>query len=161
MKFSIVKMKKEGHWLGLNRYPTRSGAPIRWVVVSLVFAFSVILGTARTTSANATEISESKVALVIDYGDGVEKHFKRLAWQDNATVWSMLQQAIKHPRGLRVKHQGRGDTLFVRAIDNVTNEGGAGRNWIYRVNNQLGDRGAGIHPVQKGDTVLWTFERYQ
>jgi len=45
-------------------------------------------------------------------------------------------------------------------IDDLANEG-SGRNWIYRVNGKLADRGIGAFNLKLGDTVLWRFEKYQ
>ena len=103
------------------------------------------------------------VRLVIDYGDGVQKHFTQLRWKDGATVYSQLQDATRHPRGIRTQQRGKGATLLVTQIDDVGNEGaaGTGRNWIFRVNGEIGERSAAICPLAAGDTVLWSFETYR
>ena len=103
------------------------------------------------------------VRLVIDYGDGVQKHFTQLRWKDGATVHTQLQDAARHSRGIRTQHRGKGATLLVTQIDDVGNEGaaGSGRNWIFRVNGEVGERSAGICPLAAGDTVLWSFETYR
>jgi hypothetical protein len=100
------------------------------------------------------------VRLVVDFGDGVEKHFTRLAWHQGMTVLNALEAAQQHPRGIRFEHRGRRDTAFVTRIDELANETG-GRGWIYRVNGELADRSCGVAQLQKGDTVLWTFEKYR
>ena len=46
-------------------------------------------------------------------------------------------------------------------IDDVENEGGGKRNWIYRINDKPGDRSFGIAKLEAGDTVLWSFETYR
>jgi hypothetical protein len=52
---------------------------------------------------------------------------------------------------------------LITQIDDVGNQGAGGsqRNWIYRVNDQVGQRSAGICPVAAGDTILWRFETYR
>jgi hypothetical protein len=112
-------------------------------------------------TAEAARASEQVVRLIVDYGDGVEKHFTRLGWRDGATVWDVLQDAARHPRGIQVRHRGNGATTLIIAIDEAGNEPGTGRNWIYRVNDRVGERSAGICPVQAGDTILWRFETYR
>ena len=131
--------------------------PAAWVV-SVGLAMAVLAALPNRVMA---EDSDGVVKLVVEFGDGVEWHYTGLNWQADDTVWTVMERAAKHPRGVLLKHQGRGDTLLVLAIADVANEGGGGRNWIYRVNDELGDRSAAIREVQAGDTILWRFERYQ
>lgn len=100
------------------------------------------------------------VRLVIDYGDGVEKHFTKLPYRDGMVVFDMLRQAQQHARGIQLEYRGSKATLFVLRIDNLKNEG-RGRNWIYSVNGHQPDRSCGIQPVKSGDTVLWRFGKYR
>lgn len=100
------------------------------------------------------------VKLIVDFGDGSQKHFTQLTWEQGMTAWNALQKAQKHPRGIRVQSRGEGDTLLVTQIDDAANEATTGLNWIYRVNDKLGDRSAGITVVQPGDIVLWRLESY-
>jgi len=128
--------------------------PTRFAVI-LVVCFSAML-----TIAARAEAAEH-VKLVVDYGDGVQKHFTALPWKKGLTVLGATRAAEKHPRGIETKLRGSGETAFLMQIDDVTNEGGAGRNWVYRVNGKLGDRSAGIYPLDAGDTVLWRFQKYE
>lgn len=57
--------------------------------------------------------------LVIDYGDGAERHFPKLAWQEKQTVLDLLAIAVKHPRGIKVATQGKGELTMVIAIDEL------------------------------------------
>ncbi len=128
----------------------------------LLIVMATPLVQAQDSPSTATPSVEG-VRLVVKYGDGVEKHFTRLPWSEGATVLDVLQAAARHPRGIRFKHRGDGATLLVTQIDDLANESGLGEghNWIYRVNDRMGERSAGICPVQPGDTVLWSFERYR
>jgi hypothetical protein len=108
------------------------------------------------SSAHAAET----VKLVIDYGDGTEKHFTRLEWKEGLTVLAATQLAEKHARGVKLKIRGSGETAFVTQIDDVANEGRE-RNWVFRVNGKLGDRSSGIYKLSAGDTVLWRFQKYE
>lgn len=100
------------------------------------------------------------VRVVVDYGDGVEKHFTRIPWHETMTVLDAMKTAAEHPRGIRVEYRGRGSLSLLIRIDDLKNEG-SGRNWIYRVNGRLADRGVGTYPLKPGDTVLWKFEKYR
>ena len=100
------------------------------------------------------------VRMVVDYGDGVQKHFTKLAWREGMTVLDALVAAAKHPRGIKIKYRSKGATAFLTKIDDLENEGRA-RNWVYRVNNKLADRSFGVFPLKPGDTVLWKFGEYR
>lgn len=99
------------------------------------------------------------VRLTIDYGDGVQKVFTKLECKEETTVFDILQQAARHPRGIRVSHKGSGDATFITAIDDVKNEG-RGRNWTYDVNEKPGEASAGVVKVKPGDSILWRFGDY-
>ena len=104
---------------------------------------------------------ESKpVTLVIDYGDGVQKHFTAIAWKQGLTVLDALRTAQAHPRGIRCEYTGSGATALLTKIDDVANEG-RGRNWMYRVNGKLAEVGFGVRQLDPGDSILWKFEVYR
>ena len=130
----------------------------RALLIALLALFSFVWGTAGAETSGA---DVPVVRVVIDFGDGVEKHFVRLAWHEKMTVWEATRAADEHPRGIEVQHRGKGDTLFVTQIDDVKNEGGAGRNWIFRVNDEPGSRSAAISPVAADDTIVWRFDKYR
>ncbi len=109
----------------------------------------------------SSERQPAVVQLVIDYGDGVEKHFTKLPWRNEMTVLDALMLARKHPRGIRLEYRGQAATTMVTQIDELANQGGGGKNWIYRVNQKPGNRSCGVYPLAKGDTVLWKFETYR
>ena len=43
--------------------------------------------------AEEKEAPVSHVELIFDFGDGTEKHFKRLAWREKMTVFDAMRQA--------------------------------------------------------------------
>ena len=108
----------------------------------------------------AAEESAHQYKLVIDYGDGSERHFTALPWKEGLTVLEATKIAEKHPRGISTKIRGSGSTAFLTQIDDVANEGN-GRNWVFRVNGKLGDRSSGIYKIDDGDTILWRFQKYE
>ena len=73
----------------------------------------------------------------IDFGDGFQKQYSTIPWKVNMTVLGVLEAAAKHPRPIRFRHRSSGETAFLEQIDDLKNEGGDGRNWIYRVNGKL------------------------
>ena len=72
----------------------------------------------------------------------------------------VMLAAKKHPRGIHFEYKGKGATALLTKIDDVTNEG-RGRNWLYRVNGDPGDRSMGVFELKAGDAVLWKFDKYQ
>ena len=130
---------------------------LNWMLwVALLAQLSLI-----TPAAEAAEPkSEQRVRLIVDFGDGVELRFTRLAWREDMTVLDAMLDAERHPRGVEIQYRGKGATAFVYQIDDLKNEA-TGRGWTYRVNDKLADRSCGIHPLQAGDTVLWRFQKYR
>jgi hypothetical protein len=125
--------------------------------VSLWIAALVVAGATGLLLPPARgEDGAKTVRLTIDYGDGVEKTFATLAWQDKLTVLGALEAAAKHPRGIKFKHRGSGASAFVTAIDDLTNEG-RGRNWTYQVNGKRADKSSGVWELKAGDTVVWRY----
>src|SRR6186997_2716615 len=65
-------------------------------------------------SKNAKAPQETaQVTVVIDYGDGVEKHFTRIAWKDGLTILEAMRAAQGHPRGIRFEFKGNGASAFL------------------------------------------------
>lgn len=106
--------------------------------------------------------AQPTVQMVIDYHDGVEKHFTAIPHTAGMTVADCLTYAAKHPHGVKHASTGRGATLFVAAIDGIENEGGTdGKNWVYYVNDRKGNKSCGAHELKAGDRVKWRFEVFE
>jgi hypothetical protein len=109
----------------------------------------------------ATKPSGPAVVLVIDFDDGLEKHYK-LAADKPMTVLAVLDAASKRERGIRYETKGSGEMAMVLSIDGLANEGGGkGRNWIYWVNGQLAEKSCGVYEIQPNDVILWKFGTYE
>ena len=100
------------------------------------------------------------IRVVIDYGDGSEKHFTAIEWKPEMTVYKATLAAQAHRRGIKFVSRGEGATAFLTKIDDVENEG-RGRNWLFHVNGKQADRGFGVFQLNSGDTVLWKFDKYR
>ena len=101
-------------------YSTTKGVRRTFVLIGLL----ILAGsTPRSPSAAGQQPTEKTkyVHLVVDYGDGVEKHFTQLVWKEGQTAFDMLRAAEKHARGVKVNSRGRGDTAFVQQIDDLPN----------------------------------------
>lgn len=131
----------------------------RMAAIGLVILLSIAAWAATPAPSPADTRSPAPPRLIIDYGDGVEKHFTALPCGPGATVLDLLKAAAAHPRGIDVEYRGSGETAFLTRIDDLTNEGtGRGRrNWIYYVNDKPATRSMGVQPVRPGDRIRWAF----
>jgi hypothetical protein len=129
-------------------------------LTALSLAVPVLSLGAMRASGNPDEPKQSKsIRLVIDYGDGVEKHFTAIAWKKDMTVLDAMNEAKAGPRGIAFRFTGAGATAFLTKIDDLENEGGGAgkRNWLYWVNKDLGDKSFGAYKLEASDVVTWKF----
>jgi hypothetical protein len=97
------------------------------------------------------------VSLTIDFGNGVRKEFAALAHRPGMTVGDLLSEARKFQPGIQFTQRGSGAMGFVESLENVANEGGGGRNWLYSVDGTPATRSFDIEPLAAGAAVLWEF----
>lgn len=135
---------------------------LRLAVLGIVTILAAC-GTTRQSAALAAEPKPTGPTLqvVIDYGDGSQRRYTAIPWHEGITVAESLQAVGKHPRGVASRVRGRGELAFVESIDSIGNEGGTGKNWIFYVNDQMGEASAGATEVPQGGVVAWKFEVYR
>ena len=123
----------------------------------------LVLASLGAVSAFAQQAKPKTIRLVIDYGDGVEKHFTALRWSEGMTALDAMNRAKASPHGITFKYSGKGASAFLSKIDDLENEGGGanGKNWIYRVNDKLATKGLGIYKLKPSDVVKWRFEAFK
>ncbi len=135
----------------------------KWPVSAVCLLLAAMLVTLDVWSAPselvAAETKADTVRLVIDYGDGVEKHFTRIAWKPGMTVLDVMEQAKRSKRGITFDYRGKGETAFLMKIDDLKNEGGGldSRNWSFSVNDELAEKSFGIYEPKRGDLIVWKF----
>ena len=124
--------------------------------------------TAQTTdeSESPRPISEkaapaSIAELTIDYGDGAQKRFTAVPWKEGMTVQDAMQFAKAHPHGVTFQSRGKGKFGFLSQIDDVKNQAGGGRNWIFYVNQERAEASFAVTEVPKAGAILWRFEEYK
>jgi hypothetical protein len=132
----------------------------RMPTLGLLLVTALVLSRLDGALAAEQEPAAKMVRLTIDYGDGVQKTFADLPWKEGITVFDSLQAAAKHPRGIKVSHQGSGATTLITAIDDLKNEG-RGRNWLFEINGKLGEKSCAVIELKPGDAVLWRFATYK
>jgi hypothetical protein len=132
----------------------------------LLFAVSLVgllMATENWASEDASDgallTPPRTVATIIDYGDGVEVHFKALPWNAKMTVLDALTAVGNHPHGVKAVIRGAGANAFVTQLGDLKNEGGGkqSHNWLFSVNNVEGEVGAGAAELKPADVVLWRY----
>ena len=145
-----------------NRLPRRAFVCLLGLCICAL-SFS-IFALPLSTQAQISSEPSSSIHLVINYGQGVEKHFKQIHWRKGITVLEAMQQAgeLPDPLGLHFKVKGRKTTAFVRSIDGLANQGAGKnkRNWIFSVNGTPATQSCGVKAVETGDLVEWRFATY-
>lgn len=123
-----------------------------------VFAISISMVGCDSSKELPAELQRAIGTVMVEIDFGSEKRMKSIpvVCSPDSTVLMSLERA-QNMKMLKFESRGSGETAFVSAIDGVANEGSDGRNWIYRVNEKLGDKSAGIYAVGPGDTISWSF----
>lgn len=109
-------------------------------------------GDGSASLANPDKAS-GKVSLSIDFGDGRQQDHPAISWRNGMTVADLLHEASE----LTISQKGTGATAFLTGINGRENAGADGKNWLYEVNGQVGDRSFAVYELRPGDRVLWTF----
>ena len=108
---------------------------------------------------NSSGTDVGTVQLEIDFGGRRKKISVDVPCSADSTVFRILERA-RNLEDLSFTSTGTGESAFVRSFDGVENEGADGDNWVFRVNEKLGNRSCGVFPVQPGDRVLWVLGEY-
>lgn len=96
------------------------------------------------------------VQLTVDFGQQKTPLVTDVVCSEDSTVLSITERA-HNMNELSLVFRGTGERAFVESIDSLKNEGGGGNNWIYRVNDETGSKGAGVFEVDPGDKISWSY----
>lgn len=134
----------------------------------LIFGFLLALtgctdsgGNGTNKNNSTTDLAIGTVQVEIRFGSDREVIQSQVDCMNDSTVYSVLQAAsIKG--GFTFESTGllKGDK-FITSIGGVDKLSGDGKNWIYRVNGVLGDKGAGMFAVKPQDRIAWSFGKYE
>jgi len=100
-----------------------------------------------------------EVEVEIDFKNSTPPLTGKVTLEKEQTAFAALESFARQ-KELKVDFKGEGETLFVKGIGEVANQGAGGINWTYRVNGELGDRSSGIFSLKAGDKVSWIFGKY-
>lgn len=62
--------------------------------------------------------------------------------------------------GVEVVHTGNGESAFIKSIDRIVGGANGEDWWIYYVNGELANQGAGVVELKAGDRVEWRLGKY-
>lgn len=140
----------------------------KWMLDAIVIVASALIivgaafGVGQGKSSKSDPPDPKTVRLIIDYNDGVEKHFTAVPWKQGTTVLDAMRYAKRSPHGIAFEHKGSGETALLTRIDDIANQGGGRekKNWIYHVNDKLADKGFAVFELNASDVVRWKFTTY-
>ena len=100
------------------------------------------------------------VDLVVDF-TGERANVKvAVPCSTDSTVFQILERASSMG-DLEFDSQGAGVTAFVHAINGTMNQRARGKNWVFRVNDEVAHESCGTFRVAPGDTIRWVFGEYE
>jgi hypothetical protein len=134
----------------------RTALPPSWLLCGLL-----LVAACRSESTGPQSVGDSpaQVELLIDFNGRAENKQFQVDWNKELTAFECLER-LQQTGQLSLTSRGTGTQTFVISIDGLENLGAGGDNWIYFVNDRLGDRSAGVNEVQPGDRVHWRFGPY-
>ncbi len=130
------------------------------LTASLVGCDSTTTMDRNSSEPVADAVVAGTVQLRVDFADQQKDLNVKVPCSADSTVFTILQRAEKMG-DLEFDSQGSGSTAFVHSIDGVMNAGGRGKNWVFRVNDQLAKESCGSFGVAPGDVIEWRFGEYQ
>ncbi len=129
-------------------------------VVAVIAPATVSLTALAIAGWGASSPAGHRVRIIVDYNDGVQKHFTAIHWRKDMTVFDAMNQAKSSPHGIVFEYKGSGQTALLTRIDDLESEGGGAdhKNWLYWVNTEFADKSFGVQKLQPSDVVLWRYD---
>jgi hypothetical protein len=108
---------------------------------------------------NDVPVESGQVQVLIDFNGHAENKQFPMTWKTGLTAFGCLE-SLQVEGKLKVESRGTGSQTLLTAIDGLENRWSAGDNWIYLVNDRLGDRSSRVFELNSGDRVVWRFGKY-
>jgi hypothetical protein len=153
----------------MNRYVcsvTNHKFTVRLVVTFFVVGLTCLFGGCEQSGNSTIEPATGKVAgtvqLEIDFKSERKNINADVPCSEDSTVFTILERA-QNLGDVKFKATGQSDpaSTFVNSIGGVENLAAKGDNWIYLVNEELGDKSSALYSVKPGDEVTWVFGKYE
>lgn len=125
---------------------------------SITFLVLVQLGLFASTDPNAnfcTECSESvtTISVTVDYGNGTINTWSGISLENSRTsVFDAINKCCTVTYRIYGVNQ---DTYYVDSINGLAEDLTHG--WEYWVNGVFSFKGANLHPLENGATVVWNY----
>lgn len=119
------------------------------------------VATKPAQAASSTESVEKKVTISIDKGkkDGIVLKPTEVHLQSNDTVLDVLKRVTRSNK-IQMEYRGTGSGAYVEGIDNLYEfDEGAKSGWMYRVNGDFPNKGAGSYTLKAGDRIEWVYTK--
>ncbi len=139
------------------------------IIIALIFfASGLLLGRSVVAPAPVFDASSviqtegekiSVVHFLIDFGNDELQTFPHTAFEENETLWKVLQRTLQEENISVDYREYEGMGVFIESIGGVANSGTT--YWQYWVNGIYAEIGASAYLVQPGDTILWKFTKNQ
>lgn len=116
----------------------------------IIVGIAVVIIVAVALYGTAQKYGEStvKATLIIENG-GVTS--RDAAIVEGSTVFDLMTAC-----GIPFEEEGG----FVTSINGISQDKEAGSYWIYYINGEMGQVGAGEYIVQEGDQITWKLEKF-
>lgn len=118
-------------------------------------------GVGTNQQSSTPDLAIGTVQVEIMFGSDRESIQSEVDCMNDSTVFSVLQAASDRAEFVFESTGVLKGDKFITSIGGVKNLAGDGKNWIYRVNGELGDKGAGVFAVKPQDRVVWSFGKYE
>jgi len=112
------------------------------------------LGSSLATPKGQPENPQPKLAKLRIVIDEVIKEYELEVVPQKTTVLDLLLEA-QAKYGLQFGYHGEGPSAFIESIAGISN---SERYWLYYVNGEFAQRGAGSQKVKEGDLIEWRYE---
>lgn len=126
-----------------------------------VFAVGLLSALSTFAVAETSKVVLADSVSIKIIMDDKTAEFELTAVSPDLSIAEVMKKVAEAEKEFSFKSRGRGDTFFVTEINGRKNEGARGRNWIFKVNGELGNKSAGSFKVKAGDKVEWNFQKYQ
>lgn len=107
----------------------------------------------NTTKNQSSSISESKAKLIVEGLSESPQSFE-FDIKEGDTAFDLLKET-----GLDVDYTEYDFGVFINAIEGIENDEEKSMNWMYYVNGEKAEIGAGEYIVEPDDNIEWKYEK--
>lgn len=106
------------------------------------------------------ENAAKEIKLTIDTGNPKVTTLK-FPYKEKMTVLDVLVQA--ESQGINSVIEGQGEGAMITSIGGISNQGAGkeAKNWIFYVNKKQANVSCAVYSLQPGDSIRWSFEKYE